>query len=60
MVDTGKDRLLDQVRAKTRLLHMSKRTEEAYVYWIVDFLRYHFRINGNWIHPAQLGNVQIN
>jgi hypothetical protein len=26
-------RLLDQIRERIRLLHYSRRTEEAYVYW---------------------------
>ncbi len=53
-------RLLDQVRQTMRLRHMSHRTETAYVYWIVDFLRFHKQQTGHWQHPATLGNPDIN
>jgi hypothetical protein len=32
-------RLLDQVRERIRHLHYSLRTEEAYLYWIREFIR---------------------
>jgi hypothetical protein len=35
--------LLDQVRAKLRLLHHAWATEEAYVAWIKRFLVFHKR-----------------
>jgi len=34
-------RLLDQVRARIRTKHYSRRTEEAYVRWIVKFILFH-------------------
>ena len=34
-------RLLDQLRAKTRLLHYSIRTEDAYVNWVRRFILFH-------------------
>ena len=43
-------KLLDQVRAKMRVLHYSKRTEEAYVDWIKRFILYH-----NKRHPREMG-----
>jgi len=48
------------VRTKMRLRHMSKRTEEAYVYWIIDFLKFHKNLNGHWQHPVLLGNDEVN
>ena len=42
-------RLLDQVRAACRLRHYSLRTEQAYVAWIVRFLRFH-----GLRHPREL------
>ena len=36
-----KPKLLDQVRAKLRLLHYAKRTEEAYVDWITRYILFH-------------------
>jgi len=49
-----KPRLLDQVRAKLRLLHYSKRTEEAYVDWIRRFIIFH-----NKRHPNQMGAAEV-
>jgi integron integrase len=34
-------RLLDQVRERARYLHYSLRTEDAYVYWVRFFVRWH-------------------
>ena len=39
---------------------MAKRTENAYVHWIFEFLRFHKNKLGQWKHPKQLGNNQIN
>lgn len=59
-MSTKQPKLLDQVRDKIRLKHLSKRTEKAYLYWIRDFLRFHKAKLGRWIHPTKLGNPQIN
>src|SRR5262249_16671037 len=47
--------LLDRVRAAIRLRHYSRRTEEAYVHWIVRYIRFH-RMH----HPAEMGAAEIN
>lgn len=47
-------RLLDQVRQRIRYLHYSLRTEEAYLYWIRGFIRFHGRR-----HPRELDGVQV-
>ena len=47
-------RLLDQVRNKLRLLHYAKRTEEAYVDWIIRFILFH-----NKTHPRELGGRAV-
>ena len=39
---------------------MSRRTEEAYVRWITAYLRYHRDKSGDWRHPAQMGDLEIN
>lgn len=54
---TGTDRTGS---AELRVRHMSIRTEEAYIRWIVDFLRYFRDQRGEWIHPSELGNPEIN
>jgi site-specific recombinase XerD len=47
-------KLMETVRHKMRLLHLAKRTEEAYVGWIVDFLKYSKGDHGQWLHPNEL------
>jgi site-specific recombinase XerD len=48
------EKLLDRVRDTIRLKHLSKRTEEAYVHWIKNFIIFH-----NKRHPAELGEGEI-
>ena len=47
-------KLLDQLRGKTRLLHYSKRTEDAYVAWATKFIVFHGKR-----HPRELGTAEI-
>lgn len=47
-------KLLDQVRERVRYLHYSIRTEEAYVYWIRGFVRFH-----GMRHPKDMGIAEI-
>ncbi|MBL8890561.1 MAG: integron integrase [Planctomycetaceae bacterium] len=61
---TGKDsaakpKLIDVVRGKLRMLHYAKRTEEAYVGWILDFIQYSRNQAGQWVHPETLGDQEI-
>ena len=53
-------KLLDQVRNKTRMLHMSLRTEQAYVQWTERFLRFHHERDQQRRHPAEMNNDDIN
>lgn len=55
-----KPELLKKVRSATRVRHMSIRTEEAYVKWIVEYLRFHKLKRGNWVHPEKLGSQDVN
>jgi hypothetical protein len=48
------EKLLDRVKDTIRLKHLSKRTEEAYVHWIKNFIIFH-----NKRHPAELGEGEI-
>lgn len=50
----GKPKLLDQVRNAIRTGHLSYRTEEAYVYWIKQFIRFN-----DYRHPDALGGDDI-
>lgn len=47
-------RLIDRVRARLRMKHMSRRTEQAYVHWMRRFFRYH---DGR--HPRDLGADEV-
>ena len=47
-------KLLDQVRLVLRRNHYSIRTEEAYVQWIVRFIRFH-----KMQHPQEMSNTHI-
>jgi len=47
-------RLLDQVREVLRYHHYAIRTEEAYVKWILAFIRFHSRK-----HPRDMGKLEI-
>ncbi len=47
-------RLLDQLRERVRYLHYSLRTEDAYVYWVRAFIRFHDRR-----HPLEMGKKEV-
>jgi integron integrase len=47
-------KVLDQLRERIRYLHYSRRTEEAYVYWVRAFIRFH-----GLRHPAELGGGEV-
>ena len=51
-------RLLDQLREVLRYKHYSLRTEEAYLYWVKFFVRWHGRNNGVR-HPRELGAAEV-
>ena len=50
----GKPKLLDRVRAKLRKRHYSRRTEEAYIGWIRNFIRHH-----GIRHPREMGKEEV-
>jgi integrase len=51
-------KLMDQVRAKLRLLHYSWDTEQSYVRWIERYLIFH-KIGDTWRHPNDMGHAEI-
>ena len=53
-MDTKPPKLLDRVRHAVRTRHYSRRTEEAYVYWIRRYIVFHKKT-----HPANLGTSEI-
>jgi integrase len=50
----AKPRLLDRVRLEIRTRHYSRRTEEAYVFWIRRFLAFH-----GMRHPDTMGSAEV-
>lgn len=51
-------RLLDRVREMIRYKHYSLKTEEAYLYWIRFFVRWHGR-SGAMRHPRDMGGAEV-
>ena len=49
-------RLFDQLREVIRYKHYSLRTEQAYLYWVRFFIRWHGR-NGLMQHPRDMCHV---
>jgi len=47
-------RLLDQLRERIRYRHYSIRTEQAYVYWVRYFVRWH-----GIRHPAEMAGPEV-
>ena len=47
-------KLLTRMRSKLRLGHYSQRTEQAYLGWVLRFVRHH-RLR----HPADLGETDV-
>jgi integron integrase len=47
-------KLLDRVREAIRVRHYSRRTEQAYISWIVRFIRFH-----GLRHPEEMGTEEI-
>ena len=50
----ARPRLLDDVRTRLRVLHRSRRTEEAYVGWIRRYILFHGKR-----HPTEMGSQEI-
>ena len=53
-MSANKPKLIAQVRGRMRARHLSPRTEQAYVGWIIRYIRYH-----GTRHPAELGDAEI-
>ena len=51
---SNKPKLLDQVRNKLRILHYSRQTEKAYIYWIRRYILFHKKR-----HPLEMGEAEI-
>jgi hypothetical protein len=51
-------KLIDEVRHAIRVRHFSYETEQTYVYWIEDYIRF-VRTPQGWRHPKDLGTVEV-
>ena len=51
---TEKPRLLAQVKSRMRARHLRRRTEQAYLGWILRYIRYH-----GTRHPVALGEPEV-
>ena len=51
-------RLLEQMREVLRYRHYSLKTEQAYVYWVRFFVRWHGR-HGPMRHPRSMGGAEV-
>lgn len=47
-------KLLDQLSERVRMLHYSRRTEQAYLHWSRAFIRFH-----GLRHPAEIGGPEV-
>lgn len=52
-------RLLDQVRERVRYLHYSLQTEKVYVYWAKSFVLWAARSGGEFRHPREMGQTEV-
>ena len=53
-MDTGKPKLLDQMKTAIRIKHYSLKTEKSYVHWVRRYIYFH-----NKKHPAEMGAIDV-
>ena len=51
-------KLLEQVAAACRTMNSAPTTEECYTAWVVDYLQFHHRRAGKWVHPDHLREAE--
>jgi integron integrase len=59
VIANPKSPLMDQIREVLRVKHYSLRTEEAYIGWVLRFLKFHRDLSREWIHPRDLGSAEV-
>ena len=52
-------KLLEQFAASCRTMNFATATSDVYAYWVEDYLRFHFRRSGRWIHPNELREAGV-
>lgn len=58
-MESPKPKLLDELSHKIRRLGYSRKTGETYRHWCLEFLRFHQRRTGQWIHPSTQGRTDV-
>ena len=51
-------KLLEQVAAACRTMSYAPTTEECYTAWMVDYLQFHRRRAGKWVHTDHLREAE--
>ena len=52
-------KLLDQVAAACRGRYLAPATRAVYGFWVEDYLRFHRREAGRWVHPRELREAGV-
>jgi len=52
-------KLLDRITSTCRVKHYSRRTAVTYRGWVRDFVRFHRKRAGHFVHPDQMGGPEI-
>jgi integron integrase len=57
--ESGKAKLLDQVVIACKTRHYARKTAETYRAWAKDYLLFHRRRRGRFVHPGELGGADV-
>ncbi len=52
-------KLLDQYEAACQVRRLTPRTIQTYRRWVEEFLRFHHDRTGQWIHPQDMGEKEV-
>ena len=52
-------KLLDQYEAACKVRRLAPRTVQTYRRWVEELLRFHHDRTGQWIHPSQMGEPEV-
>ena len=52
-------KLLEQYVAACKVRRLAPRTVQIYTRWVEEFLRFHQKRTGKWIHPAEMGEGEV-
>jgi len=50
---------LEQYRAACEVRRLAKRTIQTYCRWVEEFLRFHHDRTGQWIHPREMSEKEV-